>query len=113
MSLDIEKEFKATGDGVVEGKKDLSRYFHSPDLTLAQKFNFIYKLFRLTDTDVAHEIGIDRSTMGRYRRGVFQPAPEIKLKIAQAISKLAGYQVDSCVLFGDDLFFDDFKETTE
>ncbi len=102
------------GDMTLEGgvnkcKKVLADYFHPNNTDLEKRFKFIYKLFGLTDDGIARVVGIDRTTMNRYRRGIFWPSSEMKLLIAKAISKLAEYPVDSSIIWGSDLFFDEWK----
>lgn len=98
---------------VSKGKIDLSKYFHKPDEKLNERFLFLYKLFGITDDSLATEIGIDRTTMGRYRRGIFLPSSKMKLLIAQKISKLSNYLIDSSIIWGEDLFFENFKKEKE
>ena len=114
MSNSSDKSFSFK-NGVVKSCKDsLKSYFHTPDIAQSLKFNTIYKIFDLSDSKVAYGVGIDRSSMNRYRRGIWIPPTELKLKISQAISKLANYQIDSCILWGESLFFEkwrrDFKK---
>jgi len=96
--------------GVKKCKPDLTRYFFPLNQDREKRFDFIYKLFGLNDDLVADKIGIHRTTMNRYRRGIFEPSSKMKLLIAQKISKLANYQIDSSMIFGEDLFFNIFKE---
>jgi len=97
-------------DGVKRCKLDLSRYFHPLDLELNKRFETLYGLFGLNDEMIASKVGIDRTTMNRYRRGIFRPSKEMKFLIAQKITDLAKYPVDSAVIWGEDLFFDRWKE---
>ncbi len=113
MNNSPDNNFFLKSDGVNKCKPDLSQYFHPQNISLTIKFNTIYKLFKLNDGLVAREIGNDRTTMNRYRRGIFIPTDKMKLLIAQAISKLADYQIDSAVLWGGDLFFKEWKEQKE
>lgn len=94
---------------VTDCKTDLSKYFHPVNSDRETRFNFIYKLFGLNDDSVSRAVGIDNSTMNRYRRGVFEPTNKMKLLIAQKISELSNYQIDSVILWGDDWYFQDFK----
>ncbi len=91
-------------------KQDLKKYFHPQNTTLSKRFEIIYKIFGLNDEMIARELGIDRTTMNRYRRGVFIPVTNMKRLISQAITKLCNYPVDSSVLWGSDLFFQEWKE---
>ncbi len=90
-------------------KPDLSKYFHSEDIELNNKFRFIYKLFGLNDEKLAVVVGIDKSTMSRYRRGIFVPTSNMKIIIAQSLSKIAGYQIDSSIIWGESIFFEKFR----
>ena len=98
---------------VTSCKVDLSRYFHPQDLVLAKRFEFVYKIFSIRDEEVANEVGIDKSTMSRYRRGIFIPTSDMKIRIAKAISKLAEYPVDSAVIWGEDLIYIDWRKQKE
>lgn len=113
MDNELNRQNNVAERGVEKCKSDLSKYFHPPKRDREQRFNFIYRLFGLNDDKIARAIGIDRTTMNRYRRGIFEPTSKMKLLIAQKISKLAEYQIDSAVLFGDDLFFCDWKDKKE
>ena len=102
--------FLKDNEGVTNCKTDLSRYFHPTDEQLKHRFKVLYELFKLNDDKLARKIGIDKSTMSRYRRGIFVPTRLMKLKIAQALTEVAGYPVDSAVVWGEDLIFDKWKE---
>jgi len=110
MGLLKEKRKKVLGSCVDACRDDLKQYFHTKNLILIKRFEIIYKIFNLNDYLVASEVRIDRTTMNRYRRGVFIPTTEMKMRIAQAIAKLGGHPVDSSVIWGDDLFFEDWRE---
>jgi len=101
---------KFTGGNVKRCRRDLKSYFHNVDSDLSNRFKVIYELFGLTDGKISREVGIDKSTMNRYRRGVFIPTNQMKLLIAQAISKLSNYQTDSAVIWGDSLIFEKWRE---
>ncbi len=103
-------DLKNVSEGVVEKcKKQSYDHFHPVNVDRKHRFDFIYSLFCLNDNKVARAIGIDRSTMNRYRRGVFEPSPQMKLIIAQKISLLGNYPVDSAVLFGEDLIYSEWR----
>lgn len=94
---------------VEECKIDVSKYFRTKDYALEKRFEVIYNIFGLSDKSVAKKAGVDRTTMNRYRRGVWIPTLEMKRLIAKAISELAQYPVDSSVLWGDDLIFEEWR----
>ena len=91
-------------------KVDLSKYFHSEDSELSKRFEIIYKIFNLNDDLIAAKLGLSRTTMNRYRRGVWIPIIDLKIKIAQIISELSNYQIDSAVIWGDDLIWGKWKK---
>lgn len=97
-------------EGVIKSKVDLSKYFHPENNTLKRRFEIIYQMFNLNDSKIADKIGIARQTMNRYRRGVWIPVLDLKLAIARAISELADYRVDSAVIWGEDLIFEQWKD---
>ena len=88
----------------------LQKYFHPQNYKLKDRFKVIYEIFNINDKILSSEIGIDTSTMCRYRTGVFIPTSQMKLKIAQAITKLASYPIDSSVIWGEDLIFSEWKK---
>lgn len=85
-------------------KNPLEKYFHPPDFKLAQKFAVLYKLGDVTDSKLAELIGVDRTSMNRYRRGIWKPDNDLKIKICQKLSELLGKQVDSLMLWGNEPF---------
>ena len=107
---DKSEAFFCKNEGVKKCNNKLSKYFHPKDTTLEYRFEFLYKVFDLSDNKIATEVGIDRTTMNRYRRGIFIPTTDMKMLIAKAISKLANYSVDSAVIWGEDLIFSKWKE---
>ncbi len=109
MDNSIKTDLSINDAGVGGCKSDVSRYFHPQNNTLTERFNFIYKIFSLNDPKISREIGIHKSTMSRYRRGIFIPTTVMKILIAKAISKLAEYPVDSAIIWGEDLFFEEWK----
>ena len=113
MDKPSHSDFSFNRGVVTKGKTNLSRYFHPYNSERNQRFLFIYKLFSITDTSLGREVGVSRSTMNRYRRGIFEPCNQMKLIIAKAVSKMGNYPVDTCILFGDDLFFNNFKKSKE
>lgn len=110
LSNSKDKHFFVKNGGVTKCKTNLSQYFHPENSTLKKRFETIYKIFKLNDDKIASAVGIDRTTMNRYRRGIFIPTGKIKLLIAQKISELASYHVDSSVIWGDDLFFKEWRK---
>ena len=90
---------------VTTGKVDLSKYFHAPDIALTQRYNLIYQLHGLNDTKVAALIGVDNSTMSRYRRGIWNPDVDMKIKIARVL------KIDTAILYGDTLIFEKWKNS--
>ncbi len=107
------KDFFVGEMGVAKCKTDLAKYFHPPNSELTKRFSIIYRIFGLNDDSIARKIGIDRTTMNRYRRGIFIPTTGMKILIAQKMSELANYQIDSAVLWGDSLIFEAWKRRKE
>lgn len=93
--------------------KDVRKYFHPEDKVLMKRFNWIYNFFNLNDEKVSREIGIHKSTMSRYRRGIFVPSTQMKILIAKAISKLINYSLDTSQIWGEDLIFINWREKTK
>ena len=97
--------------GVVEEcKSHLSGYFHSESKVLKNRFDTIYKIFGLNDNMVSSKVGVDRSTMNRYRRGIWIPNTKMKILISQKISELSDYQIDSSVIWGDSIHFEKWRD---
>jgi DNA-binding XRE family transcriptional regulator len=107
------KAFFVENEGVKVCSPDVSKYFHPVNHKLEQRFKILYRLFPITDDTIASKVGITRTTMNRYRRGVWIPLDSLKIRIAQAISELSKYQVDSAVIWGSDLIFEDWKRNKE
>lgn len=97
-------------EGVSKCNDKLLKYFHPENSSLIERFRHIYKIFNLTDDKIARKVGIDRTTMNRYRRGVFIPVTQMKILIAKAISELANYPIDSANIWGEDLIYSKWKE---
>lgn len=101
--------FFSDSKGVSGCKPDLSKYFHPSDRELMDRFKAIYKIFGLNDQKLSDSVGIHKSTMSRYRRGVFIPTIQMKIEIAKALSKIAGYHIDSSLIWGEDLIFEKWR----
>ena len=109
MDNSTENTFLNENPNVVGCKNDLKKYFHTPDYSLNQKFLIIYKIFNLSDSKVAEKIGIDKSSMNRYRRGVWIPSTDLKIKIAQILTEFAGRLIDSSIIWGDSVYFEKWR----
>jgi len=105
VSNDTKKSFFIDRSVVINCRNKLKKYFHPKDPQLAYRFKIIYQIFKLNDNILASKVGIDGSTMCRYRNGIFIPSSEMKLKIAQLIG------VDSSIIWGDSLFFEKWKNS--
>jgi len=103
VSNDTKKPFFIDRGVVINCRNKLKKYFHPKDSQLAYRFKIIYQIFELSDETLASKVGIDGSTMCRYRNGIFIPSSEMKLRIAQKIG------VDSSIIWGDSLFFERWK----
>lgn len=87
--------------GSVEGcESRLDKGFHPYNSKLNQTFLILYRLADLNDSSFASLIGVDRTTANRYRRGVWIPNYETKLKIARKLSLAIGQHVDTAGIWG-------------
>ena len=108
---DTIKSSKKSRSAVVEKRlSDLRNYFHPIDLELTKRFNFIYRLFDISDIILANEVKVTRQTMNRYKRGVWIPDLDMKIKIVKSISKLADIPLDTSIVWGEDLIFNKWKD---
>ena len=82
-------------------KVDLSRYFHPPNQELSKKFLLFYQILNLNYTSFSKMISVDRTTMNRYRRGIWIPSQNMKIKISQMLSKEIGKIIYPEMIWGD------------
>jgi len=108
--MSSEDTFFTDDDSVVECNSDLSRYFNPESSVLKSRFDIIYKIFGLNDDKLSSKIGIDRSTMNRYRRGIWIPNLQMKLIISQKISELSDYPIDSSIIWGESIHFEKWRD---
>jgi len=110
IDISTDKTFFSDGEVVVNRRDDLKQYFHPTDYTLKERFKTIYQITGLNDEKISRKVGIDHSTMNRYRSGIFIPITDMKILIAKAISELSGITIDSAVIWGDSVYFEKWKD---
>ena len=88
------------GEGVEKCKIDLSQYFHPENQELSKKFLLLYQLADYTDNSLGSDINVDRTTMNRYRRGVFIPTDEMKIKICKKLTEKIGKYIAIEMIWG-------------
>lgn len=81
--------------------RDLSDYWHPYNPVRNNKFLVLYGLANLNDTKLGRKAETSRSTMNRYRRGIWIPTLDLQIKICKILSELIGKQIDTQVIWGD------------
>ncbi len=100
MNQNTDKSFFKRGDDVGRCKIDLSRYFHPENKDQSKKFLLLYQLADYSDRDLGKDITVDKSTMNRYRRGVWIPSDEVKIKICKFLTERIGKYICVEMLWG-------------
>jgi len=99
MSSDITR-LNLSEEEVAQSCKDrLQTYAHPPNESQSIQFKTVYRQAGLNDSKLGDLVGISRSTMSRYRRGIWIPGKDMKIRIAVELSKATGSYIDTLTLW--------------
>lgn len=74
---------------------------HPANPELDKTFKLLYQLSGFTDDTLARSIDVERTTMNRYRRGVWIPSNNQKINICKILTEKIGKYVAVEMIWGD------------
>lgn len=92
--------FSATGGGAEKCEHPLRAGDHPEDPVLNKIIKLLYQMADYSDDSLGRDIGVERTTMNRYRRGVWIPGEDLKIKICKRLTEKTGKYIAIQMIWG-------------